>query len=98
MIEIGRTSRRELLHRAGMAIAWMSLPGLLSCSGDSGGAEEKNATIRCATCPMRVRYDENPGSFISRLWKWHTSWCPGWRSYLASLPADERKSIVERYR
>ncbi|MBN1496826.1 MAG: hypothetical protein JXA07_08675 [Spirochaetes bacterium] len=59
---------------------------------------EKGAKIGCAECPMRARYDKNPRSLLGRLWKWHIKWCPGWKSYLASLPDDERKKISERYR
>jgi hypothetical protein len=22
---------------------------------------------------------------MSRLWKWHTGWCPGWKAYQAHL-------------
>jgi len=47
---------------------------------------------------MRARYDRNPKTLLGRLWKWHIGWCPGWKSYLASLPADERKTIMERYK
>ena len=39
----------------------------------------------CATCGMRKKAEENPKSFTSRLWKWHTKWCPGWKAYQKSL-------------
>jgi hypothetical protein len=39
----------------------------------------------CETCPMRMKAEANPKSFLSRLWKWHTTWCPGWKAYQASL-------------
>ena len=39
----------------------------------------------CATCPMRLKAEKNPKSFMARLWKWHTKWCPGWKAYQASL-------------
>ena len=45
--------------------------------------------IRCETCPMRKKAEENPKSFMSRLWRWHTTWCPGWKAYQASL-AEQR--------
>jgi len=38
----------------------------------------------CETCPMRLKAEESPKSFIARLWKWHTKWCPGWKAYQAS--------------
>lgn len=35
----------------------------------------------CANCALRKRAEENPKSLISRLWTWHTKWCPGWKAY-----------------
>jgi hypothetical protein len=51
----------------------------------------------CSTCRLRRRYDAKPHSLLGRFWRWHTSWCPGWRAYLASLPADERERLQEHY-
>lgn len=45
--------------------------------------EKKEAS--CADCPMRKKAETNPKSFLARLWKWHTTWCPGWKAYQASL-------------
>jgi hypothetical protein len=98
MIDTRKTTKREFLHAAGLAIAWISLAGFMSCGGDTEGTADSDTTIQCAACPMRARYDSNPKSLLSRLWKWHTSWCPGWRSYLASLQPDERKRVMERYK
>lgn len=55
------------------------------------------AETKCADCTFRARYDRNPRSFLGRLWKWHTGWCPGFASYLDSLPDEERKAIIDRY-
>lgn len=44
--------------------------------------------MSCATCPMRQRAEANPKSFLSRLWRWHTTWCPGWKAYQAALAAE----------
>jgi hypothetical protein len=43
------------------------------------------AHYKCEQCAFRKRYDKNPRSFLGRLWKWHTRWCPGWKRYVASL-------------
>ena len=51
----------------------------------------------CASCRMRKKYDENPKSFVGRIWKWHISFCPGWKKYMQSLPESERKELSERY-
>jgi hypothetical protein len=39
----------------------------------------------CATCPMRLRAEEKPKSLIAMFWRWHTTWCPGWKAYQEEL-------------
>ncbi|MFA5629329.1 MAG: hypothetical protein WC958_03640 [Dehalococcoidales bacterium] len=39
----------------------------------------------CENCPIKRYSDKKPNSFIAKIWKWHTSWCPGWKSYQAEL-------------
>ena len=36
---------------------------------------------RCATCPIRRKAEEKPNSLLARFWRWHTTWCPGWKAY-----------------
>jgi hypothetical protein len=40
---------------------------------------------RCADCPMRRRAEAKPQSLFARLWRWHTTWCPGWKAYQKQL-------------
>jgi hypothetical protein len=51
----------------------------------------------CKNCKFRAKYDNHPSSILGRIWKWHTGWCPGWKSYVKSLPTEERRQIKERY-
>ncbi len=51
----------------------------------------------CENCKFRARYDRNPRSILGRIWKWHIGWCPGWRSYIKSLPDDERERTLAKY-
>jgi hypothetical protein len=51
----------------------------------------------CKTCLMRAQYDKNPQSLLGRLWRWHAGWCPGWKSYMKSLPDQERLELAEKY-
>ena len=44
---------------------------------------------RCATCPMRIKAEEKPNTLLARIWRWHTTWCPGWKSYQAYLEKQE---------
>lgn len=54
---------------------------------------ETKTTANCENCPMRQKAEANPKSFLSRLWKWHTTWCPGWKAYQKSLQeAEQAKS------
>jgi hypothetical protein len=34
---------------------------------------------------MRKKAEANPEAIISKIWKWHTTWCPGWKSYQKEL-------------
>jgi len=45
-------------------------------------AEKKH---RCEDCGARKHAEAHPESLRARLWRWHTSWCPGWKSYQRSL-------------
>jgi len=51
----------------------------------------------CETCAFRAKYDNNPKSVLGRLWKWHISFCPGWKSYLLSAPDEKRIELEEKY-
>jgi hypothetical protein len=51
----------------------------------------------CATCPWRAKYDSKPRSLLGRLWRWHVNFCPGWRAFMAGLPEDQKKAMIERY-
>ena len=53
---------------------------------------------RCEKCGLRARYDKNPRSILSRIWKWHISWCPGWKSYIKALSDEEQKKLTKQYR
>jgi len=46
----------------------------------------------CETCPLRQKAEAAPKSFVARLWRWHTRWCPGWKAYQASLALAEQSS------
>ncbi len=51
----------------------------------------------CENCTFRGKYDKNPESFLGRLWRWHANWCPGWKSYMSSLPDSDRINLAEKY-
>lgn len=39
----------------------------------------------CETCKFRARAEAKPRSLMAWLWRWHTKWCPGWKSYQKHL-------------
>lgn len=39
----------------------------------------------CETCKFRGYAERKPNSIIAKLWRWHTTWCPGWKGYQKSL-------------
>ena len=51
----------------------------------------------CENCSFRAKYDANPRSLLGRIWRWHAGFCPGWKSYMRSLPDDRRLELVKRY-
>ena len=51
----------------------------------------------CENCKLRAKYDHNTRSILGRIWKWHIGWCPGWKAYLKSLSAAERKKLMHPY-
>ena len=55
------------------------------------------ADNNCETCKLRSKYDTNPKSFLGRIWRWHTNWCPGWKSYITSLAEEDRKKLAGKY-
>jgi len=46
--------------------------------------------MRCATCAIRQKAEANPNSFMARIWRWHTGWCPGWKAYQEALAKAEK--------
>lgn len=58
---------------------------------------EETKKIACETCGLKAKYDNNPRSFLGRLWKWHISFCPGWKMYLKSLSEERREEMFKKY-
>jgi len=46
---------------------------------------------RCATCPMRLKAEQRPQSLLARFWRWHTTWCPGWKTYQEYLETSDSR-------
>jgi hypothetical protein len=40
---------------------------------------------KCDTCALRQRAERKPKSLIAWFWRWHTTWCPGWKAYIEEL-------------
>jgi hypothetical protein len=46
---------------------------------------------KCADCAWRKRSEENPKSFMARIWRWHTKVCPSWKAYQRELARQEQE-------
>ncbi len=55
------------------------------------------AQSNCENCKFRAKYDNNPKSFLGRIWRWHIGFCPGWKSYMASQPEEMKLQLKEKY-
>jgi hypothetical protein len=44
---------------------------------------------KCAECLLREKSENNPNSLMSKIWRWHTTWCPGWKQYQEYLAQQE---------
>ena len=55
------------------------------------------AEIKCSDCTLRAKYDNKPKSIAGRFWRWHINFCPGWKIYFKSLPANEKTEIAAKY-
>ncbi len=53
--------------------------------------EKSAAEMPCANCPMRAADEANPKSWKARFWRWHTTWCPGWKGYQKALAKEAGK-------
>jgi hypothetical protein len=51
----------------------------------------------CANCAWRAKYDQKPKSLLGRLWRFHANFCPGWKTFMKSLPEEEQRAFVEKY-
>ena len=52
---------------------------------------------KCANCPLRAKYEQNPKSLIGRFWRWHINFCSGWKGYFNSLTAQEKEELRAKY-
>ena len=50
---------------------------------------------KCATCGWRRRSEEKPNSLMSRLWRWHTKWCPAWKAYQKELTEQQAQAQAQ---
>jgi hypothetical protein len=48
--------------------------------------------FNCENCSLRKKAEAKPKSLIARFWRWHTTWCPGWKAYQAHLQAQENQA------
>ena len=59
--------------------------------------KQKIMNYPCENCKLRAQYDKNPKSLIGRFWRWQINFCPSWRGYFKSLPAEKQQELRKRY-
>jgi len=47
---------------------------------------------RCGRCKIRDYAERKPNALLSRIWRWHTKWCPGWKAYQRELAESGDKT------
>jgi len=52
----------------------------------------QSETPRCENCPGRRKAEANPRSILGMLWRFHTKFCPGWKSYQRWLGEQAKES------
>ena len=50
---------------------------------------------RCEACKFRAYAERKPDAFLSKLWRWHTTWCPGWKAYQRELARKQAEAETE---
>jgi hypothetical protein len=43
----------------------------------------------CENCKWRSYAERKPDTWLAKLWRWHTRWCPGWKKYQAELAKQQ---------
>jgi hypothetical protein len=43
----------------------------------------------CENCAIRARAEQKPESLLAKLWRWHITWCPGWKAYQKALVQNQ---------
>ena len=56
-----------------------------------------NMAHQFENCKFRAYYDRKPGSLLGRFWRWHINFCPGWKGYFTSLPAEKQAELRDKY-
>ncbi len=46
---------------------------------------------KCENCKWRASAEKNPQAFKSKLWFWHTKWCPGWKAYQKEIGVIKKR-------
>jgi hypothetical protein len=56
--------------------------------------EQIEAKHNCPQCAARANAEAKPNSFMARLWRFHTRFCPGWKAYQADLAKLEAQQAA----
>jgi hypothetical protein len=57
----------------------------------NSSTDAENPVLAVKPVTMRLKSEAKPKSFVARLWRWHTRWCPGWKAYQGAPGARNAK-------
>jgi hypothetical protein len=57
-------------------------------------SENTQPEFNCGNCPLRAKAEAKPKSLIGRFWRWHTTWCPGWKAYQEYLASQGEETTA----
>ena len=46
----------------------------------------------CENCAWRRYAERKPGTLLARIWRWHITWCPGWKKYQRELAESGKQA------
>lgn len=59
----------------------------------TNGQEKEGRHEKCPYVDVKyVVSGTKPKSLLAHIWRWHTGWCPGWKSYIKEREAEQTPS------
>ena len=74
---------------------------LLSVFSEGNGHKDlecrESLKYPCENCKLRAHYDKNPKSFLSKFWRRHINFCPGFKAFFTHQDDAVKVVLREKY-